>query len=147
MRFAVALTVVLVSLNGCSSDPEQDYCDQLSGARATLVGLALRSGGDEGSYLEPALRLFEDLRESSPSRLRDEWDTFAFAWRDLVEAVEDTGVDPTTFDPAKKPEDLSDADFERVKGAAAELGSARVRDAVDGITQHAKDVCDLSLDL
>lgn len=147
MRLVLALTLAAVSLSGCSSDPEQEYCDQLSGARATLVGLAMRSSEDQGGYLEPALRLFEGLRDKSPSALRDEWDTFAFAWSDLVDVLEATGVDPTSFDPSKRPDDLSQEDFDRVKAAATELGSARVRDAVEGITQHAREVCDLSLDL
>jgi hypothetical protein len=147
MRTALAVVLATVSLTACSSDPEEEYCDELSDARTTLVSLATRSGEEQGSYLEPALDLFEDLRERSPSRLRDEWDTFTFAWTDLVEVLRDTGVDPTTFDPATKPPGLSQADFDRVKAAAAELGSARVRDAVNGITQHAGEVCDLSLDL
>ena len=147
MRAALVLALVVLSVTGCSSDPEQGYCDALDDARTTLVGLATSSdeGGDD--YLRPALDLFEDLRADAPSSLRDEWDTFVFAWSDLVDVLTDTGVDPTTFDPATKPDGVSEEDFQRVKDAAAELRSARVRDAVDGITQHAKDVCDVSLDL
>ena len=147
MRRALAVVVLAASLTSCSSDPEGNYCDELAGTRDRLVTLALGSGKDQGAYLEPALRLFEGLRAKSPSSLRDEWDTFVFAWSDLVEVLDETGVDPTTFDPEKRPAGLSKQDFDRVRAAAAELGSARVRDAVRGITEHADQVCDVSLDL
>jgi len=138
--------LVAATLASCSSDPEQDYCDELDGATATLVGLADRSGTG-GDYVEPALDLFQKLREKAPDELRDEWDTFVFSWQDLVDVLKDTGVDPTTFDPKHRPDGLSREDFERIRAVGEELRSSRVRDAVEGITRHAHDVCGLSLDL
>ena len=147
MRRGIATVVVVLLAAGCSSDPDEKYCHDLSEARTSLTGLADRSDEGAGDYLEPALSLFEDLRADAPSGLRDEWDTIVFAWSDLVDVLERTGVDPTTFDPAKKPEGLSKQDFDLVRAAAAELGTARVQDAVTEVTQHAEEVCGVTLDL
>ena len=143
----LAFALVGASVTGCSSDPTQDYCDELGSATDRLVGLAERSEESGENYLEPALELFEQLRAQAPADLRDEWDTFVFAWQDLVEVLGETGVDPTTFDPTERPEGLSQQDFDRIRAVGSELRSARVRDAVEGITRHANDVCGLSLDL
>lgn len=144
---ALALAVLCGSVSGCSSDPTQDYCDELGSVTDRLVALAERSGDPGDDYLEPALELFEQLRSQAPDDLRDEWDTFVFAWQDLVEVLGETGVDPTTFDPTKRPEGLSQQDFDRIRAVGSELRSGRVRDAADGITRHANDVCGLTLDL
>ena len=150
-RILMAATLAALvggGLAGCGgSTPEEEYCSALEDARADLVALALTSGEEEGDYLEPTLRIFEELRQEATADLRDEWDTVVFAWRDLVEVVEETGVDPTTFDPATKPDDLSQEEFDRIRDVGAELGSERVRDAGRDISSHAQDVCDVSFDL
>ena len=143
----LAVGLLAVPSTACSADPEQEYCDELETATARLVGLADRSGDEGEDYLEPALTLLEQLRVQAPDDLRDEWDTFVFAWQDLVQVLRDTGVDPTTFDPSQRPDGLSQRDFDRIRAVGDELRSARVRDAVEGITRHANDVCGLSLDL
>ncbi|HET7734864.1 MAG TPA: hypothetical protein VFK52_02725 [Nocardioidaceae bacterium] len=143
----LAAALLVATLAACSGGAEEVYCDDLETATARLVELADRSGAEGEDYLEPALALLEQLREKAPADLRDEWDTFVFAWQGLVDVLRETGVDPTTFDPASRPDGLSQQDFDKVRAVGAELRSARVRDAVEGITRHANDVCGLSLDL
>lgn len=142
-----AVVLPLAALASCSSDPEEAYCDEVSDVRSDLAAAALTAGDEEGAYLGPVLRVLEDLRSASPDDLRDEWDTFVFAWRDLVDVLEETGVDPTTFDPDQRPAGLSQEDFDQILAVGRELGTPRVRDAVRVISDHAVAVCETPFDL
>lgn len=141
------LAVGLASLGACSpgASPE-DYCPVLRQERSTLHDLGDAARSQDPSYLTETLDVFELLRKASPDELRDEWDTVTFAWADLVDVVHDTGLDLAGFDPGKRPAGMSRRDFERVRSTAVELGSLRVRDALTGITQHAREVCGVDLD-
>lgn len=141
--------LALLLLAGCSSggDTSEAYCDTLRDERAAFVQLADDARARKQGYLTDALALFERMQREAPDTLRDEWDTVVFAWSDLVDALRDSGADPATFDPEKRPEGLTDDQFATVKDVAGKLSTPRVRDAAKEITQHARDACDVELSL
>jgi hypothetical protein len=143
---ALALLCVSVLLVGCSSKADS-YCGALKDEKAAFGKLATAAEGKDPGYLTDALALFERMRKAAPDDLRDEWDTVVFAWSDLVDVLRRTGVDPKGFDPAKRPYGVSAEDFDRIKAVAAKLSSQRVLDAVSGISQQARDACDIDLSL
>lgn len=146
MRVA-ALVLVAALLIGCGSDEGDDYCSTLRSDNTALNELADAAQERDADYLVEALAIFERIREVAPDDLRDEWDTVVFAWSDLVDSLEQAGIDAGTFDPGKRPEGVSPEVFRNVKDVAAELSSVRVLDAVRVINEQARNACELSLDL
>ncbi len=143
---ALVTALVTALLVGCSSQ-ESDYCAALKDQKATFTKLADDAAQEGSDYLTTALTLFETMRAEAPDSLRDEWDTVVFAWSDLIETLRDVGIDPRGFDPSKRPDGVSVQEFNQVKQVAAKLSSLRVRDAVGGINEQARDVCKTDLSL
>jgi hypothetical protein len=126
-------------LTGCSGEGE-DYCEAVAEEQQKLTELADSESGD---VLTPTLDSFERLRDVSPDELGDEWETVVVAYQALVDAVEETGVDPAEYDPEEPPADLSAEEVDRLAAVASKLASARVAAAISGIEEHAKEVCDV----
>lgn len=144
-----ALLAVLLGalLTACSGDGDDGYCSLLDTESKALNDLADQSAAKDPDYLTDALALFQRLRKAAPADLRDEWDTVTFAWSDLVEALDEAGIEPGEFDPGKRPDSVSAADFAHVRDVAAKLASVRVLDAVSGINDHAQQACEVDLSL
>jgi hypothetical protein len=136
---AVAAAVLALGLVGCS-DPEEGYCETLAAEQEELTELAERDSGD---VLSPTAASFQRLQSEAPEELRDEWDTVVGAYQVLTETIDELGVDPESYDPEAPPDDLSDGEVRRLATAAGALGSTRVVDAVRGIEDHARTVCDV----
>ena len=135
----VATLMLAAVLVGCSSD-EDSYCEALSAEQDTVSQLAARGSGD---VLTPTLASFERLQDAAPDELRDEWDTVVRAYRALADAVDETGVDPGSYDPEKPPAGVPGAQARALADAAKSLQSARVLDAGRGIEDHARTACDV----
>lgn len=138
--------LLVTSLAGCASETES-YCDELETQKDTLADLAIRSGEPGTDVLEETLDVWRALRDEAPGDIEDEWSTLVFAYEGLADAFEAAGTTPGEFDPGSPPEGVSDAEAERIEGAAAELRSQRVVKAADGLQQHARDVCKVDLGL
>ena len=70
-----------------------------------LDDLPLQGGG--GASAESALGVMKKLKAAAPTELQDEWDTVVFAYEDLVQAVQSTGVPIDSFGARKRPEGVS----------------------------------------
>lgn len=142
-----AAALLLSGPTACGSD-ESDYCAAYVESRQELADLATRQseaaeqGGDGVDVLTPTLQSFERLREQAPDELRDEWDTLVFAYQDLADAVERTGLDPADFRVGQEPDGLSRRERRDLTAVAAELGAPRVVEAANGIEEHAAQVCE-----
>jgi hypothetical protein len=147
-RAGIALVglVLVASTTSCASETES-YCAELEEQKQTLTDLATGSTDPSGNVLEETLEVFRTLREAAPGDIEDEWSTLVFAYEGLADAFGAAGTTPGEFDPGSPPEDVSDAEAERIEGAAAELRSQRVVKAADGLQQHARDVCKVDLGL
>jgi hypothetical protein len=120
--------LVAVSVAGCSTgaDATADYCAALEDRQQSLADLAQASGEPDADLFADGLAVFEALRAQAPGDLRDEWDTYVFAWQGVADAFER-------------------ADARGIEDAAAGLRSDRVVEAGRGIEQHARDVCEVDL--
>ena len=126
----VALCAVLVlPLAGCASDTES-YCATLGERKQKLIELA--EAGDR-DVLQETLVVLRDLRDGAPSDIEDEWSTLVFAYETLGDAFEAAGTSPEEYDLASPPAGVTEEQAKRIEGAAAELRSARVMQAADGL--------------
>lgn len=146
---AVVLAALLLAATAaCGGDGEQeDYCASFLERRQELSDLTARQSeaakdGEGVDVLSPTLAAFEDLRSQAPTELRDEWDTLVFAYRDLAEAVESSGLDPVEFQVGEVPEGLAPADRKVLSRVASKLGAPRVVEAASGIEGYSAQVCE-----
>ena len=148
-RVVVPLLAMVLAAGtaACGGGEEEDYCAAFLDRREELSDLAAQQAeaaktGGTVDVLTPTLAAFEDLRSAAPDDLQDEWDTLVFAYRDLAEAVEDSGVDPAEFRVGEVPEGLAPADRRVLARVASKLGAPRVVEAANGIAGYSAQVCE-----
>lgn len=138
---ALALAGLLALPAGCGAGQEQGYCDALR-AKQTIF-----ADDDSGQGFLPHLADLRALAKKAPDDLSDEWQVFLDALGDLSSAIAEAGVKASDIVGGKKPADVTDAQWAAIKDAANGLGSDSVAEALDGIDQEARDVCQLQLGL
>lgn len=135
-RVAVLLVAALL-MTGCA-DQQEKYCDAVEDHQQEL-GETLGEGSPDA--LLKALPVFRDLAEKAPDDIRDEWRTVIDALEGLEEALQEAGVDPSTYDRDQPPDGLSEDEKDAIDAAARELTSEQTVAAFNGVDQQAKDVC------
>jgi hypothetical protein len=141
---AAVLVLVVGPLAGCGGDRYASYCGSLEDHRAALTK-TLDAGGPQA--LLRALPTLRDLQRDAPDDIADDWRTLTGALTGLQDALRDAGVDPATYDRAKPPPGVTQAERDRIDAAATEVGSARTQAALTAVDQQARDVCHASLTL
>jgi hypothetical protein len=131
MRALVIGALIAASLTGCS-DQTDAYCSSLEDAAKVFADVPADAGA-----LADVEETLDELRQAAPDDVRDEWDTFFYAWQGLTDAMAEAGIEGEIPDGEQVPE--------AVAAAAAELSSPRVADAVAGLEQHARDICKVDL--
>ena len=134
--------LLLGVLAGCGGDRYADYCDAVKSHQQGL-SKTLDAGGQQA--LLKALPTFEKLQDESPSDIRDDWRALTGALRELQAALDAAHVDPATYDPSKPPAGVTQAEQDRIAGAATEVGAERTRAALAAVDQQARDVCHTAL--
>ncbi len=139
VRLAV-LAAISVPVVGCGDDddPFEAYCKELKAQRESL---SEDLAGDTGTSLIDALPEFERLQDKSPDDIADEWAIVTTRIGDLVDALEDAGVDPATYNRRKPPAGLTDDEKAAIDAAATALVTPEMKAALDGVQQQARDVC------
>ncbi|MFL6061208.1 MAG: hypothetical protein ACJ72E_08255 [Marmoricola sp.] len=138
---AVVLAALVLLAAGCGKDQEQTYCDALH-AKQTIF-----ADDDSGQGFLPHLADLRALAKKAPDDLTDEWQVFLDALGDLSTAISSAGVKASDIVGGKQPAGVSDAQWAAIRAAANGLGSDSVAEALDGIDQEARDVCQLQLGL
>lgn len=140
-----ALLAAVLLVGGCGEDdPYADYCDEVKAQQKPLT--EIRAAGGPTALID-SLPSFEALQDKSPRDLRDEWGTVTRRISVLVDAVEDAGLDPATYNSENPPADVGEDDLAAIDAAARELASASMIVALNGVEQHARDVCQTPLSL
>lgn len=141
-----ALLALMTLLSDCGGAPEDQYCSAVRAEKPTLDRLAQESKKANADVVTPTLEAFERLQKQAPPELSDEYQTVVFAYKDLVEAIHQSGIEPQGYRPGERPAGLSDQEARQLAAVAAKLSSPHVTDAVGGIEQHAKEVCDVTFE-
>lgn len=127
-----------LALTGCAGDPQEAYCDAVRAHQADLSEVA--ASDDPGAVLG-ALDAYDDLADKAPRDVTDDWAAVVGPLHALRDAVEDAGVDPSTYAAEEPPEGLSGTDRDAIEAAAREVGAERTLTAMSSVEQHALDVC------
>ena len=147
MRRVLAVSVILLSgaLQSCSDDdPYADYCEVVKDKQDELTEIIGEGGPD---VLLRALPAFRDLQDAAPPDIRDDWKLVVNGLTALETALDDAGVDPATFDSENVPEDVTEAENERIQAAAQDLRTDDSVAAFAAVEQQARDVCKTPLRL
>ena len=136
-RFLVGLLTLGALATGCADDQER-YCGAVEEHQAELSEQV--AGGGPAALLA-GLPTFEELAEEAPADIRDEWALLVDRVGALRDALDDAGVDAATYDVARPPAGLADADRARIEQAARDLGSDETQGALADLEQQALDVC------
>jgi hypothetical protein len=131
MRPLVVVALIAATLTGCS-DQTDAYCSQLDDAARIFADVPTDSAA-----LADVEETLDELRQAAPDDIRDEWDTFFYAWQGLTDALAEAGIDGEIPQGAEVPDSVA--------AAAAELSAPRVTDAVAGLERHALDICKVDL--
>ena len=117
----------------------EDYCDEVL-AQQTRIGEALEAGGDTTGLIA-ALPSFEALAAKAPDDISDDWDIVLERIHDLVDALDEAGVDPDSYDRKHPPAGLDKDQKDAIDAAAVALVSTTTGQAMSSVQQQARDVC------
>lgn len=123
---------------GCSSDPRADYCEAVEEHQVALTEIAAST--DAGALFD-ALPVYDDLAEEAPDDIAGEWVQVIEPLRRLAAALDDAGVDPSSYAADAPPADLDPDDREAIEAAARAVGNQQTVAAMASVEQHALDVC------
>ena len=143
MSRVVLLALVVALLAGCG-DSRDDYCDAVEEHQQELSDIV---GSGEPDALLGAVGVFRDLQGKAPSDIRDEWQQVVSTIDALQEALDEAGVDPSTYDRSDPPAGLSTEQRASIDAASRELGGGTTLRALEDLEQEARDVCGTSLTL
>jgi hypothetical protein len=135
---ALLLGLACVTVTGCSSDPQADYCTAVEEHQADLSDVA--ASEDAGAVFD-AVDDYEELAEQAPRDIADDWSAVLDPLRALEEVLDAHDVDPSTYRADKPPAGLDADAREEIEAAARAVGAQRTVDAMAAVEQHALDVC------
>lgn len=143
MKQLLAVALLVPVLAGCGSS-QDDYCGAVEEHQEELSEIV---GSGEPDALIQALDVLRDLQDQAPDDIGDEWQQVVGRIEALDAALEDAGVDPTTYDRDDPPAGLTDEQTAAIDAAAKELGSGTTLRALQDLDQQARDVCKTPLTL
>lgn len=143
MRGLLALALAVALLTGCGSDQDA-YCDAVADHQEELSETL---GAGHPDALLRALDVLRDLADEAPSDIADEWQQVVGSIEGLRQALDEAGVDASTYDPVQPPPGLTKAQRQAIVDAAGRVGSAETVRALQELDQQARDVCHTPLTL
>lgn len=137
----VIATLVALGLSACGNQYD-DYCHTVHAKQTALTKIL-----DEGGHaaMLKALPDFRQLQHQAPSDVQPQWQVLVTALSGLQKALDDAHVDASTYD--RDTTKLSQQQKDRIDAAAAQLGTARVVQALQAVAQETRDVCHTPLTL
>ncbi len=141
----LAVTLLGVSLAGCAEDdPFATYCDEVREQQKPLTEALAIEGP---TALIEALPSFEALSDKAPDDITDDWLTLVRGIDGLVQALEDAGVDPASYDRDQPPDGVTEEQQTTIDTAARRLTAPDTVLALEAVQQQARDVCKTPLSL
>ena len=144
MRAATGLAAVVLLaplLTGCG---QTSYCETVKDHQAEM-GSVMNSGARTG--ILALLPAFQDLKAAAPDDVQDDYQLLITRITALRKALDDAGVDSSSYDPKHPPAGLTPAERAGIRRAAAQLAAPDVVQALGSVQQEVLDVCHTPLEL
>jgi hypothetical protein len=138
---AAGLCLVGLLTSACKSDTDK-YCDEVKAQQKTLTELTANPDPDKIFAVLPP---YEALAAKAPDDIKDEWATVIDRYQQLRAALSDAGVSPQEYAGNTWRKGLSEEQVNGILRAAAGLVDPATRDALNGVQQQARDVCQTPL--
>jgi hypothetical protein len=144
---ALAGAAMLVGILGGCGDGEsatESYCAAVEDAKAEFDSI---EAGDFAK-IDNALDRMQTLGEQAPEEVKDEWETFNSTIDELRTGLDEAGVsleDLGALSEGEMPEGVDQQKLMELATRMRNLSSGEMREAADGIEQHAKEECDVDL--
>ena len=138
---AAGLCLVGLLTSACKSDTEK-YCDEVKAQQQRLTELA---ANPDPARIFAVLPPYEALAAKAPDDIKDEWATVIDRYQQLQAALSDAGVSPQEYAGSTWRKGLSEEQVNGILRAAAGLVDPETRDALNGVQQQARDVCQTPL--
>ena len=137
----VGLCLVGLLTSACKSDTEK-YCDEVKAQQKRLTDLA---ANPDPARIFAVLPPYEALAAKAPDDIKDEWATVIDRYQQLQAALSDAEVSPQEYAAGSWRKGLTQEQVNGVLRAAAGLVDPATRDALNGVQQQARDVCQTPL--
>jgi hypothetical protein len=138
----VAAAVLLVPLlAGCG---QKSYCDRVTGHQSEIAS-AMHDGSRTG--ILALLPAFQDLKAAAPDDVQDDYQLVITRITSLQHALDDAGVDSSSYDPRNPPPGLTPDQRAAIRRAAAALAAPDTVQALASVQQEVLDVCHTPLEL
>lgn len=141
MTRRVVLTLVALLVAGCGNSREEAWAAYCESVEAHQEKLSETMAEESPTTLLRALPVFRELAEDAPRDIEDDWARVNDALTGLDDALDEAGVDPATYDATNPPPDVSAQQRRAIAAAADEVARPEVAASLEGVQQHARDVC------
>ena len=128
-------------LSSCKSDTEK-YCDEVKAQQQRLTELA---ADPDPAKIFDVLPPYRALADKAPDDIKAEWATVIDRYEQLQSALSDADVSPQEYADSSWRKGLSEEQVNGVLRAAAGLVDPATREALNGVQQQARDVCQTPL--
>jgi hypothetical protein len=142
-RAGLAVALLLAPLLAACGGHES-YCDRVKDHQSEIA--SAQSNGDRTGVLQ-LLPAFSDLQDAAPDDVKDDYQLLVTRITALRSALDDAGVDASSYDPQHPPPGLTAAERDDIRQAAAQLAARDVAQALTSVQQEVRDVCHTPLDL
>jgi hypothetical protein len=133
--------LLLGALTSCKSDTEA-YCDEVKAQQQRLTELA---ADPDPTRIFEVLGPYQALAAKAPDDIKAEWATVIDHYQQLQAALADAGVSPQEYAGSSWRQGLSKEQVNGILRAAAGLVDPATREALNGVQQQARDVCQTPL--
>ena len=146
---SILAPIFMVSvLTGCGGGDgkNSDYCKDLQAAQPKIAGL--QSNGAAG--IPDAFEASHKLAAEAPDAVKDDWAVLDGGMRNFEKKLKEIGIttdDLVALDKGKLPEGVQVKDLQGLPAAYQQLAGPRAAKASANIRKHAKDVCQLDLQI
>lgn len=148
-KSAVAVLVLVVGgLSACAGGggKNSDYCKDLQASQPQIAGL--QSKGAAG--LTDAFEASHKLAAEAPSEIKDDWAVLDRGMTEFENTLKKIGITPddlAALSQGQMPEGVQTKDLQALPKAYEKLAGPEARQASAAIRKHAKNVCELDLQI